>query len=206
MFRRSRRGFAPGTLERSIRRWGPRFPRPGFKRKNFGNIYAHLTGTDLDVPVNGDVFEVNLFDSSDWNAAGNVGTNLVVRNVSVDMHWGLVGLPVTSGNVISETNLRWGIFLVDEDDVFGGLDDYFAQYRAIRWGIEPFIANSRTTSSAAASTNVIEQGIKLRTKFRCSKIQETQMLVYAARLDLSITGSWTDATHPLATRVSYELL
>jgi len=201
-----RRRFAPGTLERSVRRWGPRFPRPGFKRKSFGTIYAKLAGADLDLPVNGDLFEVNLFDSTDFNAAGNIGSNLVCRNVSVDLAWGLVALPVTNANTVGESYLHWGIFLVDAEDTFATLDDYFAQYRAIKWGIEPFVASSRNTGSAAASTEVITHGVNLRRHFRISKVEETQVIVYAAALGISVNGIWADATHPLASRVRYEIL
>lgn len=201
------RRFRSGTLERSIRRWGPRFPRigrAGFKKKNFGTIYAHLTGADLDLPVNGNLFDVNLFDSTDWNNAAHIGTDLVVRNVSVDIAFGLVGLPV-NGNVIGETSLRWGIFLVDSDDTFSTLDDYFSEYRAIVWGIQPFIASTRNTATSSASAPAMELGFNMRRRFRISKVRETQTLTYAAALDISINGIWQDATHPLATRIRYEL-
>lgn len=122
--------FRSGTLQRSIKRWGPKFPK--VQRVQHGWKYVTLENQSMDIDGTTPT-DVIICDADDWALTG---TGVGCKNMTVDLAVAVAWTPKTdAANVFHNASIRWGLFCLDEDDVGAGIDGRFTDTRALRWGM-----------------------------------------------------------------------
>lgn len=177
--------FRSGTLERSLRRWGPRMPRPSaIKRKQFAWQYVVSDNTALG--SGGGTTDIVLFDNTDWHSTASPEN---VRNVSLDLRIGVVWTPTANAtNTFNSSALRAGIFVLDQEDTGQTAATVFADTRALWWDqIAMNLGTFPTASPFTAPDRTARQ-----VNWRVKKRQRFLRLDEELRLLVAWTGTTTD--------------
>lgn len=134
------RRFRSGTLENSVKRWGPRMPSfQRFKKKQFQWFYF-----DSNEPLSrsGDTDDFILFNKADFAPGGLAASGC--RNISMDLRISVCWTPALDDFGFTSWHWSFGIFVLDQDDVeptpFVG---HFGEHRALYW--ESFANNTNST-------------------------------------------------------------
>jgi len=198
------RNFRSGTLERSIRRWGPRMPTARkFKRKQHSWIY--IRDGDNSLSRSGDSDHFILFNNVDWDPTGQ-GGGVNCRNVSIDLRHTVVWTPVTSTTPnFNSLSFIWGLWSLDEDDV-QAQDLTFGESRALAWDEYALNYKSNTNGSENADAlDVMIRRMTWRTRVRQRFMKFDDDIRYICRFNEDVTGVFTDARIFFMARISWEI-
>lgn len=203
-----RRRFQSGTLGRSIRRFG-RFPRPGFKRKQFAHLYSFGTiGYVASAPVLG---ELSLFSNSDVMTGGQIASGAMgpIRNVSFDVSAMLYLVPDLAAALVNytagPTYWHWAVYKQDVDESKSTMGEIMSTESCIRWGTIPvYFLSANGSAAIAANPSLVNQ---VRTKFRVSKLERDEEIVFAGAFSetTSFTAQLDDMQCEIVQRVRYEI-
>lgn len=192
--------FRSGTLERSIKRWGPKMPRGKLQRVQFSWKYITLENTSI--PPGAATFpDIVMFNAVDWQV-GSVATGC--RNVAFDLCVGVAWTPENNvANIFHNASIRWGVFCIDTDDAPATLDDAFATTRALRWGM---LGNNFHGMNLATPVypqeNAVRWNFRVRFKQRYVKFDEEVRFMIQPSTDIS--DAVDDMRLHLFGRVSWE--
>ena len=195
--------FRSGTLERSVKRWGPKtsFRRPKFQRVNHGWKYVTLENQTMTRDGTADT-DIIIADFEDWeqSAVSAIG----VKNMTVDLVCTVAWTPASNAqSVFHNASLRWGLFCLDTDDTVDQLDDTFATHRALRWG--SFMCNFQGMTLGTPvwhMMNTTRFAFRVRAKQRYMKFEDQLRLKVQNSTDL--TDVMGDQRLHIFGRVSWE--
>jgi len=154
--------FRSGTLGKSLKRWGPKFPSTrSFKRKQFSWQYVTLDNSAL--LTGGGTTDIIVFDQTDWIALSDSN----VRNVSMDLNVGIVWTPTTTGTTFNSHSVRGAMFILDADDTGQTLATTLASTRALWWNQTAMNLNTAAFADVGAnwSSRAINWKVKRTARF-----------------------------------------
>lgn len=188
--------FRSGTLDRSLRRWGPKFPNPNkFQRKQHSWKYIHLNEQAMN--LTNDPLEVTIVDSADWGDLAGQG----VRNMSADLVIGVTWAPQTTALSFDSNALLWGIFCMDtEEPAALASDSFFSEQRAVVWDYWPnlFIENAESQGVQTANR------YRTRVRFRQRWMKFNEELRLSIAFVSSVASVVNDARCFVFGRLSWE--
>lgn len=194
--------FAPGTLERSVARFG-RFPgrRRGapFKKKQF--LWKYVIAEDVAIDLTPVAQTIGLFDATDWqlNAAGSG-----VRNVSLDLQIVVTYTPAATTLAYNSWMMLQGIWCKDLDDPsFTLASDYFIDARALRWNmIAQNTGEQPTANGVSPDSRTFRWHVKAKQRFM--RLDDELLLVVG--FEEAVATVINDARLFVFGRISWEAL
>lgn len=194
--------FRSGTLERSVKRWGPRMPSAKIKR--VGHSWKYVILEDEPVGMTGaGSLQVTVVDSNDWiPATGNgLGCKNVVLEAAVSLSW----TPETDASTVFNAGMMlYGVFIRDQDETTSPpIESCFDDARALKWGMYAKHFNGMNDGAGLVSIPELRMW-QFRFKCRARYLKFDEELRFAIGVTSDLSDVFLDLRCHMFGRCSWE--